>query len=63
MPGVADADLDVEALENISDITAAKLNANLSSIPDLEVELVEWIDGPDGYPILDLKLPLSDEGE
>ena len=61
--GLDDADLDVEGVNSVSEITAAKLNANLSSIPDLgeDVELLEWIDGPDGYPILNLQLPLSTE--
>ena len=63
--GIDDTDLDVEGVTSISEITAAKLNANLSSIPDLgeDVELVEWIDGPDGYPILNLQLPLSNQEE
>ena len=59
--GIADADLDVEGVTDKAQLTAAKLNANLSSIPDLGVELVEWMDGPDGYPILNLQLPLSTE--
>ena len=53
MVGIEDTELDVTALNSKSDITAAILNANRSSVPDVGKTLVEWKDGPDGYPILD----------
>ena len=40
----------VTGVNNISEITAAILNANIDSIEHGE-EWTRWIDGPNGYPI------------
>lgn len=40
----------VTAINNISEITAAMLNANIDSI-EHEEEWARWVDGPNGYPI------------
>ena len=40
----------VTAINNISEITASMLNANIDSI-EHEEEWARWIDGPNGYPV------------